>query len=78
MMWCTSFKWSCNLLLNEIDEKISQLSGHVYVLKAQIHAGGRGKVGGVKLIKNISELKSEAKKLMGKKVTHQTGLKDVR
>ena len=60
--------------LNEIDEKISQLSGHVYVLKAQIHAGGRGKAGGVKLIKNISELKSEAKKLMGKKlVTHQTG-----
>ena len=32
--------------LNEIDEKISQLSGHVYVLKAQIHAGGRGKAGG--------------------------------
>jgi len=60
--------------LNEIDEKISQLSGHAYVLKAQIHAGGRGKAGGVKLIKNIPELKSEAKKLMGKKlVTHQTG-----
>ena len=60
--------------LNEIDEKISQLSGHAYVLKAQIHAGGRGKAGGVKLIKNIPELKSEAKKLMGKRlVTHQTG-----
>ena len=45
-----------------------------FVLKAQIHAGGRGKAGGVKLVKNLSELEIEAKKMMGKTlVTHQTG-----
>jgi succinyl-CoA synthetase beta subunit len=62
------------LSLNEIKEKISQLKGKKFVLKAQIHAGGRGKAGGVKLIKNIEELEKEAKKMMGKiLVTHQTG-----
>ena len=60
--------------VSEIEKKISQLEGKHYVLKAQIHAGGRGKAGGVKLIKNISELEIEAKKMMGKiLVTHQTG-----
>ena len=45
-----------------------------FVLKAQIHAGGRGKAGGVKLVKTLSELEIEAKKMMGKTlVTHQTG-----
>ena len=45
-----------------------------YVLKAQIHAGGRGKAGGVKLIKNMTDLINESKKMMGKTlVTHQTG-----
>ena len=59
---------------NEIKEKISQLKSKKFVLKAQIHAGGRGKAGGVKLIKNIEELEKEAKKMMGKiLVTHQTG-----
>jgi len=59
---------------NEIDEKISKLKDKEYVLKAQIHAGGRGKAGGVKLIKNISDLRAEAKKMMGKiLITHQTG-----
>ena len=59
---------------SEIDEKISKLENKSYVLKAQIHAGGRGKAGGVKLIKNLKDLKSEAKKMMGKiLVTHQTG-----
>ena len=59
---------------NEIDEKISNLQDKQYVLKAQIHAGGRGKAGGVKLVKNLNELKAEAKKMMGKiLVTHQTG-----
>ena len=59
---------------DEINEKISQLNSKEFVLKAQIHAGGRGKAGGVKLIKDISELKIEAKKMMGKiLVTHQTG-----
>ena len=43
-------------------------------MKAQIHAGGRGKAGGVKLVNNIDELKKEAKILLGKKlVTPQTG-----
>ena len=60
--------------LNEIQKKISLLRSKEFVLKAQIHAGGRGKAGGVKLVKSISELESEAKKMMGKVlVTHQTG-----
>ena len=62
------------LSIDEIKEKISKLNSKEYVLKAQIHAGGRGKAGGVKLVKNFEELKSEAKKMMGKiLVTHQTG-----
>ena len=62
------------LSLKEIKEKISKLESKEFVLKAQIHAGGRGKAGGVKLVKNFEELNKEAKKMMGKKlVTHQTG-----
>jgi succinyl-CoA synthetase beta subunit len=46
----------------------------MYVVKAQIHAGGRGKAGGVKLVKSIDELKQKCKDLLGKVlVTHQTG-----
>ena len=48
--------------INDVKKKISQLEGNEFVLKAQIHAGGRGKAGGVKLIKNISDLEIEAKK----------------
>ena len=60
--------------VNEIKEKISSLNGETFVLKAQIHAGGRGKAGGVKIIKDIQELKMAAKEMMGKiLVTHQTG-----
>ena len=60
--------------VDEIQEKISSLSGKTFVLKAQIHAGGRGKAGGVKIIKDIQELKIAAKEMMGKiLVTHQTG-----
>ena len=60
--------------INEIKKKISKLKSKEFVLKAQIHAGGRGKSGGVKLIKNISDLEKEAKQMMGKNlVTHQTG-----
>ena len=60
--------------LNEIDDKIEELKSKNFVLKAQIHAGGRGKAGGVKLVKNIDELKKEAKSLFGKKlITPQTG-----
>ncbi len=58
----------------EIKKNISKLNGSKFVLKAQIHAGGRGKAGGVKLIQNKSELESEAKSMIGKiLVTHQTG-----
>ena len=60
--------------INELKEKIDKLKSKEYVLKAQIHAGGRGKAGGVKLVKNIIELEKEAKKMMGKVlITHQTG-----
>ena len=60
--------------LNEIDEKIKQLNSKEFVLKAQIHAGGRGKGGGVKLVKNIEELKDQAKKMFGMNlITPQTG-----
>ena len=46
------------LSVDEIDEKISKLEHKSYVLKAQIHAGGRGKAGGVKLVKNFNNLKN--------------------
>ncbi len=60
--------------IEEITEKIKRLKSKQFVLKAQIHAGGRGKAGGVKLIKDISELEKEAKEMMGKiLITHQTG-----
>ena len=59
--------------LSEINKEISKLKSKEFVLKAQIHAGG-GKAGGVKLVKNISDLEKEAKLMMGKTlVTHQTG-----
>ena len=62
------------LSLDEIDEKIKQLNSKEFVLKAQIHAGGRGKGGGVKIVKNVDELKVEAKKMLGMNlITHQTG-----
>ncbi len=62
------------LSAEEVDEKISQLKSKEFVLKAQIHAGGRGKAGGVKLIKNANELRGEVEKMMGKiLVTPQTG-----
>ena len=60
--------------LNELKEKISKLKSKEFVLKAQIHAGGRGKAGGVKLVKDPKELEIQAKKMMGKVlITHQTG-----
>ena len=62
------------LSADKIKEEIKKLKSKEYVLKAQIHAGGRGKAGGVKLIKDLKDLESEAKKMMGKTlVTHQTG-----
>ena len=60
--------------LDELEKKISQLKCKEFVLKAQIHAGGRGKAGGVKLVKNLPDLINESKKMMGKVlITHQTG-----
>src|SRR5574341_250742 len=51
-----------------------ELSSSIYVVKAQIHAGGRGKAGGVKLAKNQTEMMRHAGDLLGKTlVTHQTG-----
>ncbi len=62
------------LNVNELIEKVKNLKADKYVLKAQIHAGGRGKAGGVKIVDNIALLEEEAKKLFGKTlVTHQTG-----
>ena len=59
---------------DEINEKVKRLKSKEFVLKAQIHAGGRGKAGGVKLVKSVDQLVVEAKKMMGKiLVTHQTG-----
>jgi succinyl-CoA synthetase beta subunit len=60
--------------INEIPEKIKKLKSTQFVLKAQIHAGGRGKAGGVKLIKDVKELEKEATEMLGKiLITHQTG-----
>ena len=60
--------------LEEIDQKFKLLNTSKIVLKAQIHAGGRGKAGGIKIINNINELITQANNLFGKKlVTHQTG-----
>ena len=53
-----------------------QLGGPVWVVKAQIHAGGRGKAGGVKVVKSIDDVQREATRLLGSTlVTHQTGPK---
>ena len=60
--------------IDEIKKEMSKLKTKKFVLKAQIHAGGRGKAGGVKLVKDYKELEVEAKKMMGKiLITHQTG-----
>ena len=59
---------------DEIEEKIAKLKFKKFVLKAQIHAGGRGKAGGVTLAKDKKETVIEAKKMFGKVlITHQTG-----
>ena len=60
-----------------VDEAVAgakALGGPVYVVKAQIHAGGRGKAGGVKVVKSVDEVRDVATALLGKTlVTHQTG-----
>jgi succinyl-CoA synthetase beta subunit len=58
----------------EAEKAASDVGGPVLVVKAQIHAGGRGKAGGVKVVKSIAEVKREAERLLGLTlVTHQTG-----
>ena len=59
---------------DEAVKAANDLGGPVYVVKAQIHAGGRGKGGGVKVVKSIDEVRSEAERMLGMTlVTHQTG-----
>ncbi len=60
--------------IEDIEKKIKVLKTSSLVLKAQIHAGGRGKAGGVKIVKNKKELIYQATTLLGKNlITHQTG-----
>jgi len=60
--------------LDEAADAAKKLPGPIYVVKAQIHAGGRGKAGGVKVVKDLDGVKEAAKSILGKKlVTHQTG-----
>jgi succinyl-CoA synthetase beta subunit len=60
--------------VEEAELAAKTLGGPVWVVKAQIHAGGRGKAGGVKVVKSIDDVKAETKRLLGSTlVTHQTG-----
>ena len=60
--------------IKDIDENFKKIKTKNIALKAQIHAGGRGKAGGIKIVNGLEELKKQAKNLFGKKlVTHQTG-----
>src|SRR4029077_20085308 len=60
-----------------VDEAVAaakELPGPVWVVKAQIHAGGRGKGGGVKVVRSIEDVKREATRMLGMTlITHQTG-----
>src|SRR5258708_10671421 len=60
--------------VDEAVEAAKRLGGKVWVVKAQIHAGGRGKGGGVKVAKSIDEVRARAKEILGMQLkTHQTG-----
>ena len=60
--------------IKEIESKIKKLKPNNLMLKAQIHAGGRGKAGGIKMVKNLGQLNKEAQKMLGKiLITPQTG-----
>lgn len=60
--------------VEEAVEAAKELGSDIVVVKAQIHAGGRGKAGGVKIAKNLDEVRTYAEELLGKTlVTHQTG-----
>src|SRR5947207_5148305 len=59
---------------DEAGQAAEKLGGPVWVVKAQIHAGGRGKAGGVKVVKSIDDVKKESARILGSTlVTHQTG-----
>ncbi|MFT6077342.1 MAG: succinyl-CoA synthetase beta subunit [Myxococcota bacterium] len=58
----------------EAAKKLQESGHNIFVVKAQIHAGGRGKAGGVKVTKSIDEAKEKATEILGKTlITHQTG-----
>ncbi len=60
--------------VEEAVKAAEQLPGPVFVVKAQIHAGGRGKGGGVKVVKSLEDVRKEAQRMLGMTlVTHQTG-----
>jgi len=60
--------------IDDIKNKISKFKSSNLIIKAQIHAGGRGKAGGIKIVNNQNELLNEAEKMFGKTlVTNQTG-----
>jgi succinyl-CoA synthetase beta subunit len=62
--------------VEEAEKAAHQLGGPVWVVKAQIHAGGRGKAGGVKVVKTVEDVTREATRILGSTlVTHQTGPK---
>src|SRR6201999_432765 len=64
------------LSVDEAKKAAQDLGGPVWVVKAQIHAGGRGKAGGVKVVKSIDDVEKESKRILGSTlVTHQTGPK---
>ena len=74
-------KFGINILAGQVAKSVDEavagaekLGGNIWVVKAQIHAGGRGKAGGVKLAKSIDEVRTHATEILGKTlVTHQTG-----
>ena len=62
--------------IEETEQALSQLSGDIFAVKCQIHAGGRGKAGGVKLVKNAEQARQFAEQWLGKRmVTFQTDSK---
>lgn len=69
-----TLKGEVAVTVDEAVEAARRIGGAVHVVKAQIHAGGRGKGGGVKVAKSIDEVRDFAKKMLGMQlITHQTG-----
>ncbi|MCB0355408.1 MAG: ADP-forming succinate--CoA ligase subunit beta [Bdellovibrionales bacterium] len=70
----TTLKGKVAETVEQAVDAAKELGGKVWVVKAQIHAGGRGKGGGVKVAKSLDEVKEHASKILGMNlVTHQTG-----